>query len=245
MEYTMNNIEDVIEKLRKLPHFLGPLDKYPSKAISVDDKDSKGAKFIEKHFKGQRSGCYYAFLGKDISKKDADGNDVLLSENEIMNKFDKLILKSLYSGEGDILGRVARMRAKKGSIDCNPVVFYCHDNNINLEDIYVLSFATDLSSKERKNQLESPIHSYCEEHRLDGKRFALADYSSSNGENGTKEYSMETEVMSWAVLKPAAALKKYAQLDLLKQKSMGVFMAANAIHFSSSSASPDEQISTN
>ena len=98
---------------------------------------------------------------------------------------------------------------------------------------------------ERKNQLEAPIHNYCEENRSDGKRFALADYSSSNGENGTKAYSMETEVMSWANLDPDTAMKKYAQLDLLKQKSMGVFMAANASHFLSSSAPTGEQISTN
>ena len=240
----MNTIEDVIENLRKLPHYLGSLDKYPTKATNAADivnQDTKGAKFLGKHYKGEKDGLYIAFHKPDI----ADENQVMLSKDKILDKFLILLLIHLYSGEGNTLDRVSKMRASKGSVDCNPIVFWRHDNNINFEDIIVLSFATGLDGKERENQFETPIHTYCEENRADGKRFALAEYSASNGENGTKAYTIENEIMSWANMDFAEGNMKYAKLQETLKTSLGVFYANNSSKIASGDISfNSSQLST-
>ena len=94
-------------------------------------------------------------------------------------------------------------------------------------DIYVLSFATGGTKKQRQNRIETPCHSYCEENRPDGKRFALAEYSASNGENGTKAYTVDTQIMGIANLKFEEAMAQYDKYQLLLNESRGRWFANN------------------
>jgi len=236
-------LKNVISELKESPSYLGHLKKYASKSLSEDDiknKVSKGGKFVFEHFKSIKDGLYLAFHGPDISDK----NGKLFSIAEILENLEDIILKCQYSGEGDLLDRIAKMRSGRGAQNAKPVVFWRTDKNINMEDIYVLSFALDLTGKERKNKFESPIHRYCEEHRSDGKRFALADYSSSNGESGTKAQWLENEIKSYQNMSYEVAMMNCAKVSSLLQTTLNVVVAANTAEILAGTNTPNISTST-
>ena len=222
-----NKIDEVVSTLRPLKAYLGTLTKYPSKTKNDDEiksKSSKGGKFIAEIFGSEKLGNYFAFHKKDI----VDENGKVFTIEEILNNFSTLLLLCLYSGEGALLDRVGKMRGSLGRDKPSPIVFWRHDENVPLSDIYVLSFAIGGTRKQRQNQVEGPCHSYCEENRLDGKRFALAEYSASNGENGTKAYTVDTQIMGIANLKFEEAMAQYDKYQLLLNESRGRWFANNA-----------------
>ena len=220
-------IDEVVSTLGTHKAYLGPLTKYPSKTKNdeeIKSKSTKGGKFITEEFGGEKLGNYFAFHKKDI----ADENGKVFTIEEILNNFSTLLLLCLYSGEGALLDRVGKMRGGLGRDKPSPIVFWRHDENVSLNDIYVLSFATGGTKKQRQNRVEGPCHSYCEENRLDGKRFALAEYSASNGENGTKAYTVDTQIMGIANLKFDEAMAQYDKYQLLLNESRGRWFANNA-----------------
>ena len=222
-----NKIDEVVSTLGTHKAYLGPLTKYPSKTKNDDEiksKSTKGGKFIAEVFGGEKRGNYFAFHKKDI----ADENGKVFTIEEILQNFSTLLLLCLYSGEGELIGRVGKMRGGIGTDKPSPIVFWRHEENIPMDDIYVLSFATGGTKKQRQNRVEGPCHSYCEENRLDGKRFALAEYSASNGVNGTKAYGVDTHIMNIVSMKYEEGVKEFAILDLKIQKALGMFMSANA-----------------
>jgi hypothetical protein len=234
-------VDDAIELLMSKEFYIDTLDKYPSSPVSKSDTTSKGAVFVRDIFKGEIKGLYFAHNTSDVMK---DGK-FLTKKEYLASLKETLLAKVLYDGEGSSLDRIATMKANVGTKAPSPVAFYLQDEGLTRKDITVVNFAIGLTSEERKSIFEKPFQDYTSSIRSDGKRFALADYSSSNGENGTKSYSMETEIMSWASLSPEVALKRYAQLEEMKKKSMAGFMASNSTFFLSSTVSGGEQISTN
>ena len=141
--YMSNEIEDVGNKLESClkKAVLMPLSKYPSKIKSdkeIEDLSSAAGKFIAKHFGGEKNGNYFAFYKPDIL--DEKGN--LLTKEELVEKFIEVLLIHQYSGEGNLLDRIGKMRAGIRTDRPNPVVFFMHDNEISTDDIYVLAVAT-------------------------------------------------------------------------------------------------------
>lgn len=219
------DLGDVIGLLKDKTYHIDTLDKYPAKS---SDTNGKGAKFVTNTFKGEKDGLYLAFDKKVVYSADTKS---FLSKEEFLKQLDTLLLEVLYDGEGNILDRVGKMRAKVGTEKPNPVVFYCADNSLSHSDIAVVTFPIGLTSSDRKSKYEKPIQDFTMAIRDDGKRFALAEYSKSNGENGTKVYSIEREIMSIANEPPEIAMKKYSEIERIKRKSLGVFMSANADYY--------------
>jgi hypothetical protein len=224
-------VDDAIELLMSKEFYIDTLDKYPSSPVSKSDTTSKGAVFVRDIFKGEIKGLYFAHNTSDVMK---DGK-FLTKKEYLASLKETLLAKVLYDGEGSSLDRIATMKANVGTKAPSPVAFYLQDEGLTRKDITVVNFAIGLTSEERKSIFEKPFQDYTSSIRSDGKRFALADYSSS----------METEIMSWASLSPEVALKRYAQLEEMKKKSMAGFMASNSTFFLSSTVSGGEQISTN
>ncbi len=221
-----NKIDEVVSTLGDHKAYLGPLTKYPSKIKNdkeIEDKSSKGGKFIAEEFGGEKNGNYFTFHKKDI----ADEIGKVLTIEEIQNKFSVLLPLCLYSGEGNLLDRIGKQRGRLGIDKPHPVAFWRLNENIPLTDIYVLSFATGGTKKERQSKYETPCHSFCEENRPDGKRFALAEYSASNGENGTKSYTVDNEIMGIANLGFEEAMAKYDSIQSKLNESRGRWFANN------------------
>ena len=221
-----NEIETAINKLESCldKAVLLPLSKFPSKVKSdreIEEQSSAAGKFIAKYFGGEKDGNYFAFYKPDIL--DEGGN--LLTKEELLKKFKKVLLVSQYSGEGNLLDRIGKMRAGIRTDRPNPIVFWSFEEEISHDDIYVLAVATGNIKKERRRIVESPCHNYCEEKT--GKRFALADYSASNGENGTKQMSLETQIMSYANLKFEDGWKAFNNLEKIKRKALSDFHSNN------------------
>ena len=228
-----NNIETAVKKLESCldKAVLLPLSKFPAPAKSareIEDQSTKAGKFIATHFGGEKNGNYFAFWKKHISDK--NGNVYTKEELLKIEVFRKAICTDKdnmhqYSGEGGQLDRIAKMRAGIKSQKPNPVVFWKHEENISDDDIYILSVAIGGTKQDRQSIVESPCHNYCEEKT--GKRFALADYSASNGENGTKQMSLETQIMSYANLKFEDGWKAFNNLEKIKRKALSDFHSNN------------------
>ena len=237
MKQAPSNIVKDVDKTIKLLNeedilfCIKTLDNYPAQPHK-DDSTGKGRKFLDEFYGGESKGLYLAYNKSDVYN---DETKKFLTKQEFLDQFKSLAPKILYDGEGTTLERIAKMRAKVGTQKPNPVAFYCQDKGLSHSDIAVISFPLGLSTKERKDLYETPIQEYTSAIREDGKRFELDEYSSSNGEKGTKAYSLELEIMSIADLNPEAAMKRYAVVQDLLNRSMGKYLAANSIHYLSSS----------
>ena len=234
--YMSNTIENDIKKLESnldravcLPLSKSSMGGFPSKTKTDDEiksKTSGSGRFIAEIFKGEKAGNYFAWHKPDIMNDKGE----IFTKEEILNNFSDLLLVHLYSGEGVLLDRIGKMRGKPGSTDPSPLAFWRHDNDIPLSDVYVLALATGGTKKGRAN-MESRFHSYTKDHSEHGKRFALAGYSESNGEKGTKAYTIENEILGYANMKPEDAMGKYATLQEILNTSLGIHMAANSAYY--------------
>lgn len=221
---TNPKIENVIEELKKVTFHINTLDKYPSKPSSPQDTKSKGAIFTQDRLNGEGNGLYMAFDRPDLTNKNTQK---FLSKNEFLNDMETLLLTCLYSGEGSMLDRVSKMRARVGAQEVNPVAFYLNDNpQLSREDIVVVVFSLGLDGPGRKEKFERPIHNFTEEKT--GKKFRLADYSASNGENGQTEYFLQNTIMGFGNLDFHDGTKQIAKTYEILKSASAVLMANNS-----------------
>ena len=117
---------------------------------------------------------------------------------------------------GELLDRIGKMRSSKGTKDPHAVSAWRHGEEINIEDIYVVSLSFDLS-KEKYETLERMCQDYCEKYRPDGKRFGIWQYSSSAGTNGTEKAIVERYIKGLKSFKEINSLG-----DLLENRAFQI-----------------------
>tara|TARA_B100000131_G_scaffold208915_1_gene200947 strand:- start:262 stop:993 length:732 start_codon:yes stop_codon:yes gene_type:complete len=231
----LNKIQKAVDVLKNNmdKSYFGPLDNYPARPSSqmdVEKKRGKSAEFIHQYFNGEQWGVYFAW---HMSKESPLPNDSLFSNKNtgipskeiVVDEMQNTYMECLYAGEGNMLDRIGTMRSSYNTEGANPVAIWAYHNNIPLNEIYVMAFAI---GKEQGKIIEKLVHEYREQNHESGKRFALAEYSASNGENGRKEFSIENLIMNMAYLKHEEAMKAFAKLEQTKSKAMGVHMSLYA-----------------
>ena len=232
MSSTDKRYLEMMEELK--PHiktsYLGNLKQWPSKIKSLDEiksLTSKSGRFAAEKFNGKRYGLYFDFFRENITKPDGK----LMSKEEIFKEFYKYLLYSEYTGSGDILDRIGAQRSKPGTAKFTGMARYKHDHNISNENIFVLGIATGKKNEGPDHKvLESIAHNFCERFRPDEKRFGIHEYSSSNGENGTKLYTLENEIMAIANMDWDDGLKAIAHLEQVKSAAQSQFFTKHT-HF--------------
>jgi len=173
-------LEELVEKKTSL--ILQPLSSYNT------DRTSKGDKFNEEHGK---KGIYIAFLRKVGHEHAASLPNNISALTLFKNLFEKdYINGALYIGSGNILDRCGAMRGNSMNSDPHGVSKYRNANpDIEKSDIDVLSILMgDMLPGDIKDY-ETKLHDINIERT--GKRGFAHDYSSSNGENGTKMSQLE------------------------------------------------------
>ena len=178
-------LEELVEKKTSLV--------FQSLSSYSTDKTSKGEKFTEKH--GKR-GIYIAFLRKVGHKHAASLPPTITAPTLFRHLFEKdYINGALYIGSGNVLDRCGAMRATSMNDSPHGVAKYRNANpDIEISDIDVLFISMgDLQPADIKS-IETRFHDVNEE-RTGAKGFAH-DYSSSNGENGTKMSQLENLIFN-------------------------------------------------
>ena len=169
-------IEELTEKKTSL--VLQPLTSFHS-----SDKTDDGRMFIKQH--GSR-GIYIAFIRKVDHEHTASLPDNITAQTLFKNLFEKeYINRNLYTGSGNILDRCGAMRAISMNCDPHGAAKYRNANpDVELDEIDVLFISMGNMEKGDITALEKRIHKI----NIDrtGKKGFAHDYSSSNGENGTK-----------------------------------------------------------
>ena len=179
-------IEELTEKKTSL--VLQPLTSFHS-----SDKTEEGRMFIKQH--GSR-GIYIAFIRKVDHEHTASLPDNITAQTLFKNLFEKeYINRNLYTGSGNILERCSAMRGGSLNGDPHGVAKYRNVNpDIEISDIDVLYIPMGDMEKEDIRALEKRIHNINIERT--GKKGFAHDYSSSNGENGTKMTQLESLIMT-------------------------------------------------
>ena len=178
-------IEELGEKKTSL--VLQPLSSYNT------DKTGKGAKFAEEHGK---TGIYIAFLRKIGHEHEAELPSNVTAKTLFRDLFEKdYINRALYIGSGNVLDRCCAMRGISMNGGPHGVTIYRNANpDIEIPDIDVLFISMGDMEKEDIKTLEKRINNINIERT--GKKGFAHDYSSSNGENGTKMTQLESLIMT-------------------------------------------------
>ena len=150
-----------------------------------------GEAFIKQHGK---NGIYISFIRKSGHKHTSSLPTNIKAQTLFDNLFEKnYINEALYIGSGNILDRCTAMRGVSMNTGAHGVARYRNvEGNVELEDIVVLFISMgELSSPDIKN-LETRLHVFNE--KQVGKRFIAYLYSSSEGENGTKQANILQQI---------------------------------------------------
>ena len=146
-------------------------------------RTDKGDQFNEEY--GKR-GIYIAFLRKIGHEHEAELPSNVTAKTLLRDLFEKdYINRALYIGSGNVLDRCGAMRSNSMNNGPHGVAKYRNANpDIKISDIDVLFISMgDMQSGDIKS-IETRFHDINIERT--GKKGFAHDYSSSNGENGTK-----------------------------------------------------------
>ena len=206
--------KDIKDKLSSnVGGFIGPVKSYAAKSPipfkryleNPTGKMDKGLRFVKDKYGNVTAGLYFTYLKDTLEKY---GVETL---KDFFRELEKLILQTEYTGSsGELLDRIGKMRSSKGAKDTHAVSAWRHGEEINIEDIYVVSLSFELS-KEEYETLERMCHNYCEEYRTDGKRFGIWAYSSSDGTNGTEKAAVERYIKNLKSLKEVNSLADFLE----------------------------------
>ena len=173
-------LEEVVEKKTSL--VFQPLPSYNT------DGTIPGTKFSEEH--GKR-GIYVAFLRKVGHEHAASLPPTITSPTLFKHLFEKdYINGALYIGSGNVLDRCGAMRSNSMNDGPHGVAKYRNANpDIETSDIDVLFISMGNMQSGDIKSIETRFHDINIERT--GKKGFAHDYSSSNGENGTKMTQLE------------------------------------------------------
>jgi hypothetical protein len=235
----IGKIKEILKKYVSKASLIS-LENYPSSpsAAELKENSTKGAQFITKHFGGCSTGAYFAWEKKFLLTADE-----LITIEELVEDFDKYLIEDDYHGKGNILQRIAPMKSGPGVAKPSPIALKRHDQDLAIDDFVV--FAVPIPDPKIKTKLETLCHKYNEIYSDHQKRFKSYKYSSANGPNGTKEYSIEHSILGFANLPYAEGIKKCAKVSAQLQKTLGIIVAANTVEIlASSSIPPSTQMTT-
>ena len=174
-------LEELTEKKTSL--VLQPLKDFKSVGTIKADK------FIKQYGK---NGLYIVFIRKPGHEDTLEALSNATAQTLFKNLFEKdYINKALYIGTStNVLERCTAMRGVSMNDSPHGVAKYRNSTqDIEISDIEVLFISMgDMSTGDIKNY-ETRLHDINEERT--GKRFIAYEYSSSNGENGTKMSQLE------------------------------------------------------
>ena len=215
----INKIKEILKKYVSKATLIS-LKKYPGPPTKDALKAGKtaGAEFVNKYFDGCVTGCYFAW-----EKKFLLTDDKLIAIEKLVEDFAKHLIEDDYHGMGNILQRLSTMRSKPGVAKPSPVALKRHDEDLTIDDFVV--FCVPIPDATIKTELETLCHKYNETYSEHKKRFKLYEYSSSNGSSGTKAYSLEHQIMSFADLKFEDGWKAFENLEEIKRRALGRFVA--------------------
>ena len=179
-------IEELIEKKTNL--VLQSLKDFKSVGTT------KGDQFVEQYGK---NGIYIAFIRKPGHENSLDVSSNITPQILFKNLFDKnYIEKSLYTGTStNVLERCTAMRGTSMNDSPHGVAKYRNSNpDIEIADIDVLFISMGHMLAVEMKTFETRVHDFNETRT--GKRFIAYEYSSVNGENGTKMSQVENFMLA-------------------------------------------------
>ena len=180
MSQEVTLLEELIEKKTSL--VFQSLQSYNT------DNTIPGTKFAEEH--GKR-GIYIAFLRKVGHEHAASLPPTITAPTLFDNLFEKNYINgALYIGSGNVLDRCGAMRSNSMNDGPHGVAKYRNANpDIEISDIDVLFISMGNMQSGDIKSIETRFHDINIERT--GKKGFAHDYSSSNGENGTKMSQLE------------------------------------------------------